>query len=265
MELKKLPDAIEEAVYVHEKFPLIIDTTEQAGRFLKYQTGTFISFDDPIQSKKENLNKSLVGSFQYGRTLTLKFKTLEGMDESVFEPNVFPKEILCRSKFFTDDVWKSVLPPKKSDDDDDITISSEFVFILCTNTDFVPSALYELMHVIKVVDKLVPVDANNGNATAEEDPMEQIAMMFGAKEVIRNSTQLVEAAFDGDLTEVKNYLDKGYHLESVDGRKHTALLHVKDTSMLSHICCRLGLTRIVPVIQVEVHSGGQPLTDMSKR
>jgi len=25
----------------------------------------------------------------------------------------------------------------------------------------------------------------------------------------RNSTQLVEAAFDGDLDEVKNYLDKG--------------------------------------------------------
>lgn len=185
VELKKLPDAIEEAVYVHEKFPLIIDTTEQAGRFLKYQTGTFISFDDPVQSMKGNLNKSLAGSFQYGRTLTLKFKSLEGMNESIFEPNVFPKEILCRSKFFTDEVWKSVLPPKKSDDEDDITISSEFVFILCTNTDFVPPALYEWMHVIKVVDKLAAPGANNGASVTEEDPMEQIAMMFGAKEVIR--------------------------------------------------------------------------------
>jgi hypothetical protein len=33
----------------------------------------------------------------------------------------------------------------------------------------------------------------------------------------------VEAGFDGDLQELKNQLEKGYHLESVDGRKHTAL------------------------------------------
>jgi hypothetical protein len=39
----------------------------------------------------------------------------------------------------------------------------------------------------------------------------------------RNSAQLVEAGFDGDLQELKNQLEKGYHLESVDGRKHTAL------------------------------------------
>jgi ankyrin repeat protein len=33
----------------------------------------------------------------------------------------------------------------------------------------------------------------------------------------------VEAGFDGDLQELKKQLEKGYHLESVDGRKHTAL------------------------------------------
>ena len=38
--LRRLPDAIEECLYVHEKFPLIIDPTEQAGRFLKYQSGS---------------------------------------------------------------------------------------------------------------------------------------------------------------------------------------------------------------------------------
>jgi ankyrin repeat protein len=39
----------------------------------------------------------------------------------------------------------------------------------------------------------------------------------------RNSTALVEAAFDGNLDEVQLNIQKGYHLESVDGRKHTAL------------------------------------------
>jgi ankyrin repeat protein len=33
----------------------------------------------------------------------------------------------------------------------------------------------------------------------------------------------VEAAFDGDLEEVTLNLQKGYHIESTDGRKHTAL------------------------------------------
>lgn len=181
VELKKLPDAIEEAVYVHEKFPLIIDTTEQAGRFLKYQSGTFISFDDPIHSRKSNMNKALVGAIQYGRTLTLKFNTLEGLNESIFEPNVFPEDLLNRSKFFTEEVWKSVLP-KQTEDEDEITISSEFVFIICTNTDYVPPALRDIMHVVKIVEK----GTNSTAPPGEEDPMDQIAIMFGAKEVIRS-------------------------------------------------------------------------------
>ncbi len=41
--------------------------------------------------------------------------------------------------------------------------------------------------------------------------------------LFRNSAKIVEAAFDGDLDELKSWLDKGYHLESYDGRKHTAL------------------------------------------
>jgi hypothetical protein len=187
IDLKKLPDAIEEAIYVHEKFPLIVDTTEQAGRFLKYQTGTFISFDDPIQSQKENINKALVGAMQYGRTLTLKFKSLEGLTEGIFTPNIFPKEILNLQLFLMQEVWKSVIPKPKSDDEDEITMSSEFVFIICTNTDYVPPEICDVMHVIKVVE----TKSSNAAGTAgsdnkpEDDPMEQIAAMFGAKEVVR--------------------------------------------------------------------------------
>lgn len=39
----------------------------------------------------------------------------------------------------------------------------------------------------------------------------------------RNSIALVEAGFDGDIDALKELIDKGYHIESVDGRKHTAL------------------------------------------
>lgn len=41
--------------------------------------------------------------------------------------------------------------------------------------------------------------------------------------MVRISTKLVEAAFDGDLDEVVSEINKGFHLESYDGRKHTAL------------------------------------------
>lgn len=39
----------------------------------------------------------------------------------------------------------------------------------------------------------------------------------------RNSTDLVESAFDGDLDLLQSLIAKGFHLESTDGRKHTAL------------------------------------------
>lgn len=62
-----------------------------------------------------------------------------------------------------------------------------------------------LMHVIKVVDKS---NDNDNDNTKEEDPMEAIAALYGAKEVIRNSIQLVEAAFDGELDDIKNWMEK---------------------------------------------------------
>ena len=53
--------------------------------------------------------------------------------------------------------------------------------------------------------------------------MEEVASLLGGAEIVRNSPQLVEAAFDGDLDEIKSWIDKGFHIESSDGRKHTAL------------------------------------------
>lgn len=104
IDLKKLPEAIEESLFVQEKFVLIIDETEQASRFLKYQMGAFINFDDPTKFNPLSLNRSLVGAFQHGRTLTIKFKTLEGLDDSMFEDGMFPKEVVSRQKFFVDDI-----------------------------------------------------------------------------------------------------------------------------------------------------------------
>ena len=222
--LKKLPDAIEEAVYVHEKFPLIIDPSEQAARFLKYQNGPFLSLDDPVQGTCHALNRALVASIQNGRTFTVKVQSLEGLTESTFEEGTFPKEILSRDLFFMDKVWPSVFKKALNDPDpSDVTMSPEFAFIICTPNDFVPPELAKIMCVIRVQE------AGKQNGTAGDEgnggdaDMDAIAELYGAKEIVRNSKDLVEAAFDGDLEEVKSEISKGYHLESEDGRKHTAL------------------------------------------
>ena len=221
IKLKQLPEAIEDALFVCERFCLIVDPTEQAARFLKYQMGSFINADDPAKYNPEALNRALVGAFQYGRTLTIKFPTLEGLNtDTIFQPGMFPKEILSRQQFYDDAVWTSCLKPAKGDPDPtEIHIATEFAFIICTVADYIPPELAKIMKVIKVVENV-----NSETSTAGgDDVMEQVAALYGAAEVIRNSLQLVEAAFDGDLDEMKNWIDKGYHLESTDGRKHTAL------------------------------------------
>lgn len=222
--LRKLPEAVEEAVYVHERFPLIIDTTEQASRFFKYQTGAFINFNDPTQATKSALNRALVHSLLNGRTMTIKLPSLQDLNDSIFDPDWFPVEALDRNRFFDDSVWRRVLKGENHDPmGDDAHISPEFALIICTATSYIPAQLLEVMHVFAVVDHPLPPLTADTSTPSEDPGMEAIATLCGATEIIRNSLALVEAAFDGDLAGVQAQLDRGYHLESTDGRKHTAL------------------------------------------
>jgi hypothetical protein len=186
--LKKLPDAIEEAVYVHEKFPLVIDPTEQASRFLKYQTGAFLNFEDPTQSTKNALNRALVASFLNGRAMTIKVPSLKVIQENVFEAGVFPKEAIDRMAFFEEPIWKACLRPKQGDPDpEDASITSEFALIIVTTKEEdIPALLWNKMYPIRVVEKLDEVPDTNGEVNSSGDAgMDQIASMFGASEIIR--------------------------------------------------------------------------------
>ncbi len=223
--LRKLPETVEEAVYVHERFPLVIDPTEQASRFFKYQTGAFLNFSDPTQSTKTALNRALVHCLLNGRTMTVKLPTLEKLDDSVFDPDWFPREVLDRAKFFDETVWRRLLKASNGDPPaDEASISPEFAFIVCTTATFVPDELRNIMYVFTVVDQAASDRKEGGNDGESADPaMDTIAALCGAGEIIRNSLSLVESAFDGDIDAVRDQLAKGYHLESRDGRKHTAL------------------------------------------
>jgi hypothetical protein len=84
--LKNLPNAIEDCLYVQEKFPLVVDPSDQAARFLKYQLGTFIRADDPVNFTPQHLNRALAGALRYGRTMTIYFESLVTASDAMFLP-----------------------------------------------------------------------------------------------------------------------------------------------------------------------------------
>lgn len=220
---KKVPDAIEESLYVHEKFPLIIDTSEQASRFLKYQTGTFVIMDDPANFTVHNVKRAYLGALRYGRTFTIKTKSIAELMEW-FIANSFSEKFLSREAVYSEDIWHSLLDANENDPPaSECSISQDFVFIICcVNDEPIPEIMQNSMWVFKVEDK-AEVTSSAPAATDSDDPMSQVAALYRANEVIRNSPQMVEAGFDGDMDVILEWRDKGYSLDSVDGRKHTTL------------------------------------------
>lgn len=187
--LRGLPAAIEESIYVHERFPLIIDPSGQAARFLKYQMGFFYRSDDVVNFTPHNLNRALVGALQHGRMLALHFPSLHDVSESLFEPGMVPKELISRSDFYTDEVWQSIIHKEFGDPDvSDITPSPEFVFTICTsNSEVIPTSLATAMRVIIVPDEAKsskgPGDGKEEGGDSEG--MDAIAEVYSAKEVVR--------------------------------------------------------------------------------
>ena len=68
-----------------------------------------------------------------------------------------------------------------------------------------------ITNLIQVIDFKKDTSSN----TASNNIMEA----FGVKVTIRNSKELVEDAFEGDLEKVKGWLEKGYDIESKDAHR----------------------------------------------
>lgn len=212
--IKQLPEVIEESVYLHEKFPLVIDPTGKAKMFLKYQTGAFITQHEFNDAKL--INRCLAGCIIHGKTFTAHFETLDDSTTvDFFDPNSFPKEVLSRTELYKEGVCQKIFRPEDGDDPEP---SPQFIFILCTSCEVIPPELLQVMRAVKVVE------SKGEQKTLDTDnDLDVIAGLYGAKEIVRNSKDLVECAFDGDLDGINSWIEKGYHIESVDGRKHTAL------------------------------------------
>ncbi|KUF99317.1 hypothetical protein AM588_10009527 [Phytophthora nicotianae] len=190
--LKELTDAMDTAVYVAEKFPLVVDPSGQATRFLKYQRGTMLMVANPTDMESNSLRRHLIGALKHGSLLVINFDSLITLElEQFFTPDCFPREVFSRQQLFSPEVFGKLLRPSEGDPD-----ATEFII----NDHFKLVVLSKEMCVIHV-----------------RLPSE------GAKESKRNSTELVEAAFDNELDIVVSCLDKNYDIESEDGHGHTGL------------------------------------------
>lgn len=159
-------------------------------------------------------------------SMCISFSTLEGRDlESYFSPGHFPKEIVSRGEMFKEEVYTTLLRPENGDPQPHEFIpSASFAFIIFTEADHVPGELLPWFNVIRIGGKAAGARKQRSGGAEEEDAEgAALADAIGLKEKIRNSTDLVEAAFDGETEEVKTWLEKGYSVDSMDGRKHTAL------------------------------------------
>ncbi|KAE9356959.1 hypothetical protein PF008_g3377 [Phytophthora fragariae] len=217
--LKELTDAMDTAVYVTEKFPLVVDPTGQATRFLKYQRGTTLMAANPSDMTSDSLRRHLVGALKHGTLLIVDFDTLVTLElEQFFASDSFPREVFSRQQLFSPEVFGKLLRPNEGDPDAaEFIINYHFKLVVLCRAETPPPATAKEMCVIHVH---LGGDKANGVAT---DTANFASLLGVAKETKRNSTEMVEAAFDNEVETVMSCLDKNYDIESEDGHGHTAL------------------------------------------
>ncbi len=216
--LKQLPDAIESMVYVKERWPLVLDSHDgNATRFLKYQAGNFLSAINPKHMVPENLRAALVGSLRYGHNLTIDLGKTDLEIDQFFDEKCFPATILSKPPVYvnTPEFWKPLLRPDAGDPrPEEFEPRDGFRLVVISSKEEAPPLTLASMAVIKIIE----TKKTNSNSSSDE-----VAVACGVKMVKRNQKKMCEAAFEGDLDEVKSWLEKGYDLESKDAHDHTSL------------------------------------------
>ncbi|GMF20394.1 unnamed protein product [Phytophthora fragariaefolia] len=219
--LKELTDAMDTAVYVAEKFPLVVDPTGQATRFLKYQRGTTLMAANPSDMAPDSLRRHLLGALKHGTLLMVNFDTLVTLElEQFFAPDSFPREVFSRQQLFSPEVFGKLLRPAEGDPDAaEFIINDHFKLVVLCRAESPPPLTAKEMCVIRV-----HLPSEGGKSDGGTADTADFAKLLGvAKETKRNSTELVEAAFDNEVGTVVSCLDKNYDIESEDGHGHTAL------------------------------------------
>lgn len=223
--LKALPEALEHCLYVDERWPLVLDPTEQASRFLRYQRGCFLLGESQSDMERDHLRKLLVGCLKCGSTMCLSYSsvdTLQGLEAS-FEAGFFPREILDKQQLFREDVWSTLLRPDEGNPPPHEFLPRDDFALVVVVARGDPCSL-AVSEDVRGAFSLVAVGetpTQKKNVAAAND--DDVANALGAREVRRNSPDMVEHAFENEIEDVKSLIEKGFYVDSVDARDHTPL------------------------------------------
>ena len=139
----------------------------------------------------------LVGGLKTGSNMVLNFARDEEIEiDKFYVENFFPKELIKRSELFKQEVWSTLL---KGEDPLLFNPSDSFKIVVITQSATTAPKTSAQMFRIKVVEK-----------EKEKSAEENISEALGIKITFRNSKELLEDAFEGDLDKVKGWLEKGY-------------------------------------------------------
>merc|ERR1711971_172020 len=106
--LFKLPQEINDCVYVSNKYPLLLDPTGQAAQFLKYRS-RYLSILGKGDLEKESLRKALVQCLHNGGWLVIDFSKFECDLLSLFDKDNFPESVLRPQEIFLEETYQPLL------------------------------------------------------------------------------------------------------------------------------------------------------------
>lgn len=111
MGFKTLPQAIDDAVYMSQRWPLVVDPEGKAASFLRYNSRIVNAmFADEVSPG--NLRKALVNTLKSGTWLTFNFDVFEG-DLSSFFSSDFPEAVLSVKEVMKDEFLRSLARPEE--------------------------------------------------------------------------------------------------------------------------------------------------------
>ena len=246
--LKDLPAALDAATFTLDAWPFVLDTPErQSSRFLQYQAGAMLSAMRPDDMDKERLRYALVQTLKNGTTLTIDFAGIDFNLDLLFTDGFFPRSVLDKGGVFDESFWGPLLRPDEGDPPAtqfEAKGSFRLVFV-CERPEGGIEALHEglkgLAAQTAIIRVKLPGDAGGGaDGDGGGDPSGGVAGLYGVKIIKRNSEDMVEDAFEGELDKVKEYLEKGFDLESTDGHQNTALCEAASQGHMETVMFLLG-------------------------
>ena len=213
--LKGVQDAVAAAAFVERRWTLVHDPTGRASKFYRYQGGACVNCMSAEETAPSELRKALVSSLRRGSALVLDLGPTEiDVTALCVDETCFPLAALRGPDALFEPATVAALLRDSDGDKVGFVPRHDCVVIVVSSATTPPAAsaaaIGNVLHV-------KPPREMAGSAAAE------IASAFGCSEKVRSSDRMVEAAFDGDVEEVKAELEKGYHCDSVDGGGTTAL------------------------------------------